>query len=159
MFFAVNYVPFPLAHRPIRSECVQNPPPAQGNSLLISAHEWANPDTPTQAGGDANRNAERLRAKSSVRSVLFIATRVKSEGRKKAEARTALGLRFRSSDFGTRPSFGPRPSNLPLPSPLLPRRRGGSSGGRADDRQPEGQDPVLKSLRALPKDAHHQQNY
>ena len=36
---------------------------------------------------------------------------LKSEGRNpKAEARTALGLGFRYSDFGTRPSFGPRVS-------------------------------------------------
>ena len=39
------------------------------------------------------------------------------EGRNpKVEARTALGLRFRSSDFGTRPSFGLRPSGFGLQS-------------------------------------------
>ena len=43
----------------------------------------------------------------------------KADGRKKAETRrqkaddrTALGLGFRSSDFGLRPSFGPRPSGF-----------------------------------------------
>ncbi len=82
--------------------------------------------------GYSNRNAERLRAKSSVK--------VKSEGRNpKAEARIALGLGFRSSNFGTRPSFGPRPSDFGLqsyltPRPLRGRRRGGgsrrASGGR-----------------------------
>ena len=81
--------------------------------------------------GYSNRNAERLRAKSSVK--------VKSEGRNpKAEARIALGLGFRSSNFGTRPSFGPRTSGFGLQSYLSPTLssrggRGGSSrasGGR-----------------------------
>ena len=57
-------------------------------------------------------------------------SRVKSEGRRsKAERspkpeprrpkqmRTALGVGFRSSDFGTRPSFGLRPSGFGLQSP------------------------------------------
>ena len=64
--------------------------------------------------------------------------RVKSEGRNKAEARIALGLGFRSSDFGTQPSFGLRTSACglqPYLTPLLLRRSGGSrraSGGRLD---------------------------
>jgi hypothetical protein len=58
-----------------------------------------------QAGGYANWNVERLRAKNSVRIVLFVATRVKSEGRRsKAERRpkpeSPSASRFRSSYFG-----------------------------------------------------------
>ena len=89
----------------------------------------AQPGTTTKAGGWAKRSAERLRAKSSGRSVLFIATRVKSEGRRsKAEGRNPNHPRPRVSVFGFRNSaffrpsaFGLRTSKLlhssPQPSP------------------------------------------
>ena len=94
------------------------------------------PETTTKAGGDINRNAERLRAKSSVRSVLVVATRVKSEGRKKAEARIALDRGFRSSDFGTRPSFGPRISGFGLQSYLSPALASKGGEGEAAAHRP-----------------------
>ncbi|MEI6783973.1 MAG: hypothetical protein WCQ21_24025, partial [Verrucomicrobiota bacterium] len=56
--------------------------PTDSNENLPRSMSWAQPDTTAKAGGYANRNAEKLRAKSSVRSVLFVATRVKSEGRR-----------------------------------------------------------------------------
>ena len=97
--------------------------PTDSNENLPRSMSWAQPDTTAKAGGYANRNAEKLRAKSSVRSVLPVCShagqirRPKVEGRNpKAETRTALGLRFRSSDFGTRPSFGPRTSGFGLQS-------------------------------------------
>ena len=99
----------------------------------------AQPGTTTKAGGWAKRSAERLRAKSSGRSVLFIATRVKSEGRRsKAEGRnpnlprprvSVFGFRnsafFRPSAFGLRISkssaCGLRVSGLEWPGPALER--------------------------------------
>jgi len=117
-----------------------------GRSAVSLSAFGGEEEAPAHQGGRLGQ-AERRKAacEKLVRSVLFIATRVKSEGRRpkegrnpKAEARIALSLGFRLSDFGTRPSFGPRPSGFglqtyltPLPSPLLLWKRGESTRAKA----------------------------
>ena len=50
------------------------------------------------------------------------------EGRKKAEARIALGIGFRYSDFGPRPSFGPRVSAFGFQSGALGHKHAAPTG-------------------------------
>jgi len=82
--------------------------------LRVSGLEWPGP-TLEQPWGEGERGLRRCHsAKGSEPDTLQTRFQFHPQSNPKAETRIALGLGFRSSDFGTRPSFGPRTSAFGL---------------------------------------------